>query len=162
MPPLTRSLRTAFSYTALSLPLWAFAQAPQEYGRVLMATPIYETVAQPKETCTELYQRERCETRTVYEDQIAGYDVLYEYKGQQYTQRMAQNPGKRVPIQTPTAVQRYNSSNLSSGTLATPGQNSYSSTPPGASNIDSIQYYPQDDNYPVQIDLHTGRPNQPR
>lgn len=147
----------ATALTGLSLSSPGIAAAQQAYARVLQATPIYQQVAVPHENCREFLQQVRCETSTVYEQQIAGYQVLYEYNGQQYSQRMAHNPGQRV------AVQPHNSGSYSSNSAntapnaVTPGQQSYSSTPPGAPAIDSIQYLPNDSDIPVNVDIHTGR-----
>jgi uncharacterized protein YcfJ len=58
---------------------------------------------------------QRCYTQTTYENQTVGYNVTYEYAGQQYTVQMPQNPGPWVRLQvTPVApnqpyVQPYNS-----------------------------------------------------
>lgn len=48
----------------------------------------------------EYHDEERCETRqqTHYEDRLSGYDVTYRYKGEDYTTRMDQNPGKRIRV----------------------------------------------------------------
>ena len=154
--PLAFGLSAALACAMLGASASAFAQ--QAFGRVLSATPIYESVAQPQETCTERYQTTRCQTSTSYEDQIVGYNVLYEYMGQKYTQRMAQKPGSSIPIQTTPLSESYSSNSAPSSNAVIPGQNSYSSSPAGASSTDSIQYYQNDNNLPAQIDLHLGQP----
>ena len=147
-------LRTALACATLAFTASSYAQ--QTYGRVLSATPIYESVTQPQETCSERFQTTRCETRTSVEEQIVGYNVLYEYQGQKFTQRMAQKPGQFIPLQTTPMNESY-SSNTSS-TAIVPGQNSYSSTAAGAPATDSIQYCQNDNNLPALIDLHIGQP----
>jgi len=40
----------------------------------------------------------RCATLTGYQNRIVGYDVVYEYRGQRYSTRMAQDPGQRIAL----------------------------------------------------------------
>ena len=40
----------------------------------------------------------RCQTVSRYENRVVGYDVVYDYAGQRYTTRMAQEPGRRIAI----------------------------------------------------------------
>lgn len=40
----------------------------------------------------------RCQTVSQYQNQIVGYDVVYDYAGTRYSARMAQDPGSRVPV----------------------------------------------------------------
>jgi uncharacterized protein YcfJ len=40
-----------------------------------------------------------CTTQTTYENRTVGYDVTYEYNGQQHTARMAHDPGPTVQLQ---------------------------------------------------------------
>lgn len=155
-PILALGLSAALACATLGFSTTASAQ--QTFGRVLSATPIYESVAQPQETCTERYQTTRCQTSTIYENQIVGYNVLYEYQGQKYTQRMAHDPGPRVLIQAGPINESYSSNSASSSDAVIPGQNAYSSTPAGAPSTDSIQYYQNDNNLPAQIELHLGQP----
>jgi len=153
------SLAVASVCLGSSLPLAASAQ--QNYARVLSATPIYEQVAVPHEECMDYAQRTRCKTSTIYEEQLVGYDVLYEYNGQQHAQRMAHNPGKRIPIQAATPGHRYGSNDRPSANSVTPGQKSYGSVAPGAPVVESIEYRNNDADIPVNIEIHPGRP-QPR
>jgi len=45
-----------------------------------------------------------CVTETTYENRTVGYDVTYEYAGQQYTTRMPYDPGQSIRLQvTPVA-----------------------------------------------------------
>lgn len=44
-----------------------------------------------------------CQTLTRYENRIVGYDVVYEYHGQGYTTRMAQDPGDRIALNVSVA-----------------------------------------------------------
>ena len=39
-----------------------------------------------------------CRTVAAYENRVVGYDVVYEYHGQRYTTRMANDPGARLAI----------------------------------------------------------------
>jgi uncharacterized protein YcfJ len=41
----------------------------------------------------------RCSTQQVRSQQLAGYDVVYEYAGKRYTTRMAKDPGDSIPLQ---------------------------------------------------------------
>lgn len=153
--PRHMGLAAALLCASASLPSAAFAQPA--YARVLQATPIYEQVAVPHENCQTFMQQTRCETSTTYEEQIAGYQVVYEYNGKQYAQRMAYDPGQRVPVQAPSSGS-YSSNTGTPPYAVVPGQQSYSSTPPGASSVDSIQYQPNNNDVPYNLDIHMGRP----
>lgn len=146
------------SLTACGVWLPFSATAQPAYGKVLEVTPIYEQVATPQEHCTEFSTYRRCTNTTTYEEVVSGYHVLYEYQGQQYTQRMAHHPGQRIPIQTAPPGSSYSSTNSTSGSATIPGQQSWSSTMPGAPMVDSIQYQGTNEDVPVNIDLHLGRP----
>lgn len=39
-----------------------------------------------------------CQTVTGYENRFLGYDVVYEYNGQRYSTRLAQDPGARIAM----------------------------------------------------------------
>jgi uncharacterized protein YcfJ len=45
----------------------------------------------------------QCYTQTVSENRTVGYDVVYEYRGQQYSTRMPYDPGRSVQLQVPVA-----------------------------------------------------------
>lgn len=152
--------RTFFALaTPWLLACWPCAASAQTaYARVLDASPIYEQVAVQREECQEFTRHSRCKTITTYEDQIVGYDVLYEHNGQQYSQRMAHKPGARIPIQTAAPGQHYSSTERSSGSTVTPGKKSYGSVAPGAPVVDSIEYHPKNTDIPVNVDIHMGRP----
>lgn len=153
------SLAVASVCLGSSLPLAALAQ--QNYARVLSATPVYEQVAVPHEECMDYARHTRCKTTTIYEEQLVGYDVLYEYDGQQHAQRMARNPGKRIPIQAATPGHRYGSNDRASANSVTPGEKSYGSVAPGAPVVESIEYRNNDADIPINVEIHPGRP-QPR
>jgi uncharacterized protein YcfJ len=40
----------------------------------------------------------RCDTVDGYQTRVIGYDVVYDYRGQRYTTRMAQPPGDRIAL----------------------------------------------------------------
>ena len=40
----------------------------------------------------------RCQPVAQYENRVVGYDVVYEYNGQRYSTRMAQDPGPRIAL----------------------------------------------------------------
>ena len=42
---------------------------------------------------------QNCTTQTSYEDRTVGYNVVYEYGGQQYTTQMANDPGPTIRLQ---------------------------------------------------------------
>ena len=113
--------------------------AQGSYARVLDATPVYRSVAVPQQSCTELQQHTRCTNTTVYEEQLIGYDVLYEYAGQQHVQRMAHDPGVQVPVDHSGAPTSYGSQPAAAATAVTPGRKSYGSIPAGAPVVDSIE-----------------------
>lgn len=48
----------------------------------------------------ESYQEERCETEyeVSYEERLIGYDVTYQYNGEQYHTRTRKHPGKRLKV----------------------------------------------------------------
>lgn len=155
-PKLPLGLAAIATYLFLSLPSTTLAQPA--YAKVISATPIYEQVTTPHEECIDIAQQTRCQITSVQEQKIAGYHVLYVYNGQQYAQRMAYDPGARVPIQAATSGESYSSSGPSNGIAVTPGQQTYSSVAPGASDVESIQYQRNDADIPANIDLHLGRP----
>ena len=47
----------------------------------------------------------RCRTVSSYDSRVVGYDVVYDYNGQRYTTRMAQDPGNRLAIDVRPAMQ---------------------------------------------------------
>ncbi len=136
----------------------------QRTARFWRPPPIYEPVAVPHEECVEYSSHTRCKTRTVYEDELVGYDVLYEYQGQQYSQRMAHNPGKRIPIHATQPSGTYrNTDRANANNAPHRGTKSYGSTPPGAAPIESIEYRANDNDLPI-IDMRIGThpPHRPR
>ena len=40
----------------------------------------------------------RCQTVSRSETRLVGYDVVYDYRGQRYSTRLAQDPGDRIPL----------------------------------------------------------------
>lgn len=44
-----------------------------------------------------------CQTLTSYENRVIGYDVTYEYNGQRYLTRVAQDPGPRIALNVTVA-----------------------------------------------------------
>lgn len=51
---------------------------------------------------------QRCNTQTYYENRTVGYNVTYEYAGQQYTTQTTQHPGAWIPLQgVPVAPTTY-------------------------------------------------------
>ncbi|HEY4665316.1 MAG TPA: hypothetical protein VIG85_10065 [Comamonas sp.] len=162
IPATLRSLGSTLAGACIltCIPLATWAQ--QAYGTVLEATPIYEEVAIPQEECTEFAKQKRCETSTTYEEKLVGYDVLYEYNGQQHAQRMAHKPGKRIPIQAATSPHSYGSAERTSASVATPGKKSYGSIGPGTPEIESIQYQNDAPDPLINLDLRVGQPPHPR
>lgn len=155
----TRCRAVLMLVSACILACTSFAtRAEQAYGTVLEATPIYEEVTIPQEECTEYAQQKRCEIRTIYEEKLIGYDVLYEYEGQQFAQRMTRKPSKHIPVQTAAPHPRYNSRDRANGTVATPGTKSYGSITPGAADVESIQYQNDAPEPLLNLDLRLGRP----
>lgn len=47
----------------------------------------------------------QCFTQNVAENRTVGYDVVYEYRGQQYSARMPYDPGRSVQLQMSTVAQ---------------------------------------------------------
>lgn len=141
-------------------------QAQPNRAKVLQATPIYEQVAIPVEDCVDYIRHTRCTTATHYEDQLLGYDVVYEYQGQHHTQRMPDDPGPYLSIEPAAASGVYGSAPLASTSSAIPGRKSYGSAAPGAPAVQSIQYHGQDiSELPVQINVLPGLtppPHRPR
>jgi len=45
----------------------------------------------------------RCQQVSQYENRVVGYDVVYEYNGQRYSTRMAQDPGSRIALDVSVA-----------------------------------------------------------
>ena len=48
----------------------------------------------------------QCSTQNVAENRTVGYDVVYEYRGQQYSARMPYDPGRTVQLQVSTIAQQ--------------------------------------------------------
>jgi uncharacterized protein YcfJ len=46
---------------------------------------------------------QNCQTLTSYENRVIGYDVTYEYHGQRYLTRVAQDPGPRLALNVSVA-----------------------------------------------------------
>ena len=44
-----------------------------------------------------------CQNITAYENRIVGYDVVYDYQGQRYSARLAQDPGRRIALDVSVA-----------------------------------------------------------
>lgn len=55
-----------------------------------------DSLANRNSTSTETVHR--CDNRRVTQRKTIGYDVVYEYAGQQYTARMANDPGSEIAI----------------------------------------------------------------
>lgn len=134
------------------------AWSQQAYGKVLDAAPIYEEVAIPQQICTPYGKQQRCENSTVYEEKLVGYDVLYEYNGQQHMQRMADHPGQRVQVQAEATRNSYGSKERASGAIATPGKKSYGSVAPGAPIVESIEYQGEDVEPLLNLDMRIRAP----
>ena len=132
---LTASLLCASLCTATP----ALLHAQSAYAKVLDATPVYHRTAVSQKSCDELQQSVRCDTTTTYEEQLIGYDVLYEYAGQQHVQRMAHDPGMQVPIAPDGAPALYSSQPAVAPSAVSPGRKSYGSTQPGAPILESIE-----------------------
>lgn len=47
-----------------------------------------------------------CQTVNSVESRVVGYDVTYEYNGQRYTTRLAQDPGERIALNVSVAPQQ--------------------------------------------------------
>ncbi len=47
---------------------------------------------------TQLQNVQSCNTQTFYENRTAGYNVVYEFAGKQYTTTMANDPGPTIPL----------------------------------------------------------------
>ncbi|MEJ8834939.1 glycine zipper 2TM domain-containing protein [Ramlibacter sp. AN1133] len=62
-----------------------------------------------------------CTTETTYENRTVGYDVTYEYAGQQYSTRMPYDPGPSIRLQVTPMAQ---------GGMPAPGMNGAVSAPP--------------------------------
>jgi hypothetical protein len=62
-----------------------------------------------------------CTTETTYENRTVGYDVTYQYAGQQYTTRMPDDPGPTVRLQVSPVAQ---------GSVPAPGIAGAVSAPP--------------------------------
>ncbi|WP_394787905.1 glycine zipper 2TM domain-containing protein [Rhodoferax sp.] len=48
---------------------------------------------------TQLQNVQSCSTQTFFENRTAGYNVVYEYAGKQYTTTMASDPGPTIALQ---------------------------------------------------------------
>jgi uncharacterized protein YcfJ len=62
----------------------------------------------------------KCQTTQITQRQTIGYDVVYEYGGQRYTARLAQDPGESLPINvsvSPNAAPAQTSTTTTSTTV---------------------------------------------
>ena len=75
----------------------------------------------------------RCSTQNFYRSQTAGYDVIYEYAGRQYTTRTATYPGDWIALSVQPAQQGYYSTQNAYPGQAYPGQTYPGQTYPGPS-----------------------------
>ena len=48
---------------------------------------------------THIENVQRCEIRTLYENRVVAYNVVYEYAGKRYAVQMAQDPGATLQLQ---------------------------------------------------------------
>ncbi|MBV8125501.1 MAG: glycine zipper 2TM domain-containing protein [Burkholderiaceae bacterium] len=71
----------------------------------------------------------RCQTVMQYEPRTIGYDVVYEYQGQRYTTRLAQNPGAQIALNV-TAVGALDA--------APPANPAYAPYPPQAAVVQQV------------------------
>lgn len=62
----------------------------------------------------------QCVTENVYENRAVGYDVVYEYRGQQYSARMPYDPGRTVQLQASAAVAQAQPSGSEGGVVVAP------------------------------------------
>ncbi len=72
-----------------------------------------------------------CQTVSAYDNQVVGYDVVYEYNGQRYSTRTAQDPGRYIPLDVSVAP--------SAGWQAVPARSAAPRQPPYS---DAPVYYP--------------------
>jgi uncharacterized protein YcfJ len=74
----------------------------------------------------EVHNVQSCSNQTVYEPRTAGYQVVYEYAGKQYSAQMPQDPGPNLRVNvTPVMPSNY------SGYPTPPANSSVYGTPPG-------------------------------
>ena len=88
---------------ALGVATLPLAQAAdfEDFGRVVRVEPRVEQVRTPRqEGRTEyvLVPVQQCRTVEAVESRTAGYNVTYEYRGQNYTSLMRNDPGNRVRL----------------------------------------------------------------
>lgn len=76
----------------------AAATAVGAFGGAVVGNSV-EAGGQPAQVQTA----RRCTTQNAYEDRTAGYHVVYEYAGRQYTTQMRQDPGPYVLLQVQVA-----------------------------------------------------------
>jgi len=50
------------------------------------------------------YNQTTCSNQTAYESRLVGYQVVYEYAGQQYTVQLPQDPGPTITLQVAPAM----------------------------------------------------------
>lgn len=108
--------RHAAIYAAFLLaasPLWA---ASAQRAQVLAAQPVQEQVGVPQQVCADEVEQlpaasgapadaqpsytttYRCKNELVYENQTVGWDVHFQYAGQNHTIRMNQKPGAWIDV----------------------------------------------------------------
>jgi hypothetical protein len=78
------------------------AFAADDVARVISATPVTQQVGVPRQACATYATpgvAPQCSTQTIYEARTVGYNVVYEFKGRQYSVQMPQNPGPTLRLQ---------------------------------------------------------------
>jgi uncharacterized protein YcfJ len=74
-----------------------------------------------------------CQAVTSYENRIVGYDVTYDYNGQRYSTRLAQDPGARIALNVTVAP--------AGGTVAMAPASSFRAPPVVYSPAPAFGYY---------------------
>lgn len=83
------------SGTALTLAMgFATGASAAEFGTVVSKAPAYVQIAVPQSQCIDQPQGPPCQSFNRYENRLVGYDVVYSYKGQNYSTRVANDPGE--------------------------------------------------------------------
>jgi len=84
----------------------AIGQGSGNAAAIAVGTILGAVVGNNVEAQNQRYASPQCFTENVAENHTVGYDVVYEYRGQQYSARMPYDPGRAVQLQVAqTAVQ---------------------------------------------------------
>lgn len=89
-------------------------------GLGVVAGSVIGDRAEAANTPAETVPVRSCQTSYTVENRVVGYDVTYEYNGQRYTTRLAQDPGERIALNVNVTPQQVGAAVPAATTVVTP------------------------------------------